>query len=356
MWILLRLIAMAIGFVARHLSWSRKREDNQSHHGIAYSEITSRHKGRVVKFEISVPLETGLVFVFTPEGGGDRFFKRLGLTEEFQTGDDSFDEKTYVGSDHPVLLNVLRGDRSFREIVGQMLAAGFFRVWSDGHRLFAESRDEKPASAWVGRLAQLKSLIEAASRSSRGRLADPFAARVLLVEALVWSIAGYAAVAYFQVFGDVGSHFSGLRLILPGLFVAVVTFAALLGVIVLILERSSRSHRVLVESQILLLLSLPVLGIETVADINRRLDVTPPVMVEVRVEEKWTTTSRRRRGGTRTHYHARLTSLGEITVPSPLKVPAGIYSSLVPGRSIGVEVGAGRLGFPYFRSVNGIEW
>lgn len=120
--------------------------------------------------------------------------------------------------------------------------------------------------------------------------------------------------------------------------------------------QSSSSHRVLVESQILLLLSLPVLGVQTVADINRRLDATLPVVVEARVEEKWTTVTRRTKGGTRTHYHARLTSSGKIALPSPLKVPAGIYASLVPGRSIEVEVGVGRVGFPYFRAVNGIEW
>lgn len=356
MWILLRLVAMAIGFVARRLSWSRPREDNQQHDGIAYSEVAIRHKGRLVRFEMSLPLETGLVFVFTPERSADRLFKRLGLTEEFQTGDDGFDEKVYVGSDHPSLLNVLRGDRSFREILGQMFEAGFSRVWSDGRRLFAVSGTEQPASPWVRRLAQLKSAVEAAARSSHGRLADPFAARVLVVEALVWSIAGYAIVAFFQMFDDVGSHFDGFPLILSGLLVGLVASAVLIGIVISILERSSRSHRVLVESQIILFLSLSVIGIQTVADVNRRLDTAPPILVEAVVGEKWTTTTRSRRGGTRTRYHVHVTSRGSLQIPSPLQVPSGVYESLNPGTLITVEVGPGRLGYPFFKRMNGRDW
>lgn len=356
MWILLRIIAMAIGFVIRHLTWSRRREDNDRIHGIAYSEVTSKHKGRVTRFELSVPLDTGLVFVFTPEGGMDRLYKKIGLTDEFQTGDAAFDRSVYVGSDHPVLLNILRDDPVIREIVAQALAAGFQRVWSDGRRLFAVSWQTLPSGHWVQKLTRLRRAVETAAARAPGRLSDPFAARVLLVEALLWSLAGYAAVAFFQMFGDVGSHFDGSRLVLLGCLASVPAFGALVWAVFAFLERSSRSHRVLVESQILLLLSLPVLGVQTVADINRRLDAAPPVVVEARVEEKWTTVTRRTKGGTRTHYHARFTSRGEITLPSPMKVPAEIYSSLAPGRSIEVEVGVGRLGLPYFRVVNGLTW
>lgn len=354
MWILLRLIAMAIGFVVRLLTWSRRREDNDRIHGLPYSEVTSTHKGRVTSFELSVPLDTGLVFVFTPEGGADRLYKRIGLTEEFQTGDDAFDRSVYVGSDHPALLNILREDPVFREIVAQALAAGFQRVWSDGRRLFAVSVKKMPSGEWVQKLTRLRRAIEIAAARAPSRFADPFAARVLVVEAVLWSLAGYAAIAFFQMFGDVGSHFDGSRLVILGCLASLPAFGVMVWAVFAFLQRSSRSHRVLVESQILLMLSLPVLGVQTVADINRRFDAAPPVLVEARVEEKWTTTSRRRRGGARTHYHVELTSRGEPALPSPLKVPVGIYSSLVPGRSI--EVGTGRLGFPYFRAVNGVDW
>lgn len=194
------------------------------------------------------------------------------------------------------------------------------------------------------------------SSRSPGRLSDPFAARVLLVEAALWSLAGYALVASFQMFGDVAPHFDPFRLVVAGCLASVPAFALLAWAVVAFLQRSSRSHRVLVESWFLLALSLPVLGIETAADLNRRFDSTPPVVVEARVDDKWSTTSRSTKGGRRTYYHARFTSLGDLPLPSSLTVPVEIHRSLRKGRSANVEVGMGRLGFPYFRSVNGIAW
>jgi len=237
MWILLRLIAMAIGFAVRRLTWSRKREDNERIHGIAYSEVTSTHKGRVTRFELSVPLDTGLVFVFTPEGGMDRFYKKIGLSDELQTGDDAFDQSVYVGSDHPVLLDILRDDPVSREIVAQALAAGFHRVWSDGRRLFAISVQKLPAGHWVQKLMRLRRAIETAAAQAPGRLSDPFAARVLLVEALLWSLAGYALIAFFQVFGDVGSHFDGSRLVFLGCLLSVPAFGLLVWAVFAFLGR-----------------------------------------------------------------------------------------------------------------------
>ena len=356
MWILLRLIAMGIGFAVSRLNWSRKREDNNRIHGIAYSELKKTQNGRVTRFELSVPLDTGLVFVFTPEQGIDRLLKRIGLTEEFQTGDEGFDQNVYVGSEHPLLLNTLRNAAACREVVAQAFAAGFRRIWSDGRRLFAIAWQPLPAEHWVQKLARLGRAVELAASRSPGRLSDPFAARVLLVETALWSLAGYALVASLQMFGDVGPHFDPFRLVAAGCLASVPVFGVLGWAVLAFLQRSSRSHRVLVESGVLLALSLPVVGIQTAADLNRRFDSTPPVMVEARVDDKWSTTTKSTKGGRRTDYYARFTSLGELTLPSQLTVPVEIHRSLRKGRTASVEVGMGRLGFPYFRSVNGIAW
>jgi hypothetical protein len=356
MWIVLRLVALVLAFAARQFSWARKREDNNVFQDIPYGEHTSTHKGKVTRFEFSVPLETGLVFVMTTEGAGDRFFKGLGLTEEFQTGDETFDHRVYVGSDHPVLLRVLQGSSEFRTTVSDFLAQGFQRIWSDGHRLFVVSKEIQSAGVWIPRLARLKKAIEASAKTAGGRLSDPFAARVLLVEGVIWSLAAYAVVAFVPMFDEVGSHLDTYRVISYGLGLSLATFGALLGGVVLVLQRSSRSHRVLVESGVLLAVSLPIIGVQTVVDINRRLDRAPVLSMEASVQEKWTRVTRRRKGGTRTHYHARIHSRGEVVLPPDLEVPSRIYYSLSPGANVGVEIGQGRLGLRYFRSVNGLAW
>ena len=49
-----------------------------------------------------------------PEWWLDRFAKRFGIAQEWQTGDERFDEKVFILSEVPTLLETLSSDRELR--------------------------------------------------------------------------------------------------------------------------------------------------------------------------------------------------------------------------------------------------
>lgn len=357
MWILLRLVVSGIGFAIRYLTRQSRKLPLSSFSGISYSEQIFRSKGRVTGYRLSVPLESGVVFVLTREGGFDRWSKALGLSVEFQTGDPDFDRRVYVACDHPFFCRSLKENCKTREAVDLLLSGGFRRVWSDGKWLHASSDRVQEHSKFVPLLDTLKEGVSHAEAGMARRTSDDFAWRVLLVEALLWAMAGYAGASLLELItAPQDVHLDQSRLIWLGLGLSAVVGCGLIGLIVVFLQRSSRSHRVLWESSLLLLFSLPVFGIQGVSDVNRGGDQSPSVEMQVRVERKWTTVHRRRRGRRSVQHYAsfRPESPG-IPFPNRVRVTSTLYQSLPENQTIPVELGQGRLGLHYFRKINGRE-
>ncbi len=171
----------------------------------------------------------------------------------------------------------------------------------------------------------------------------------------MWSIAGFAATTWLE-FGlnRESAQLEPNQLVNTGLIGAAVAFAILMTAIALLLRKSSRSHYVLWEAAGLLLLALPVAGLQVAADINRLRDGGETMLI-TRVVER--TASVRGRSGMTRYMLAFRTPSGadhmaeSIALPPSVNVGYATFAQASPGDVVELHVAPGWLGAPWYRDV-----
>jgi hypothetical protein len=205
-------------------------------------------------------------------------------------------------------------------------------VWFDGAEVWLDRDATTPPSH--GDLELLRR-VHAASAGLEdivhSRLRDRFLWKALVVEGVVWSIAGYAIGAVVELaVRKEDYHLDASAVAWTGLAAAGVALAVLLAVIALALRGSSRGHRIIVESAIVLLLGLPTTAIQVVGDTNRALDDAPGIRFARVVAECEVQVHTGRRGRKSYSYHLHLRPPGaalsddERRVLDELELPPGV--------------------------------
>ena len=356
MWILLRLAAAGVGFLIRLGSRFAAAGEERVFEGHRYNCHVSKKKGQVTSFRLSMAFPKGVVFGMTCERSWDAFFKSLGFSAEYQTGDATFDDKVYIACDNPAFCHALKNQPRHRELLLEFFAAGFYRIRSDGNRLMIEAKRELP-DKWVVHLPEAQKLLLAALADTPSYLSDPFVWRALLVEAVIWSLAGYAVASGvdFAVHKQ-DFHVKPYSVIGYGVCASIALMALLMFAIVVFLQRSSRSHRILIESFVALLLSLPIAGIQLVSDLNRGLDGKPSLMATVEVQRAYEQVHRGRRGRRWYTYHMEIGPADSpVLLPLKIDISRTVYTSIQARKPISIEMGPGFLGLPWYRKINGIN-
>ncbi len=174
------------------------------------------------------------------------------------------------------------------------------------------------------------------------------------VDAILWAIIGYAAAAFVElsaVHEDI--HLEAGKLIQLGLLATGVLLATLMGLVILILRGSSKSHRLFVQSFLILALTLPMAGIQLVSDLNRELDTMPPEIIITKVIGKREVLHRGRRGRKYTTYHLTLAPAVQdhVSVPDDISVQSGLYRQLRDGANLKMTISPGYFKIPWFRSM-----
>jgi hypothetical protein len=143
-------------------------------------------------------------------------------------------------------------------------------------------------------------------------------------------------------------HIDQARLLLSGVIAAVLTVAGLILVALILMRRSSRTHRALVEAPLITMLLLPVFGVQIGSDINRALN-RDSVTVQASVERRWETEDRN--SG---HYIEVSAPTSPLVLPETLRVSADVFRSVQAGTTVPIVIGRGSLGVPWLRSINGV--
>jgi hypothetical protein len=186
--------------------------------------------------------------------------------------------------------------------------------------------------------------------------ADPFLGKAIVVEALIWTVALYGAPAQVEqlyrsyVLGEEQRHLDLWALLRPGLMLAAGGFVGLMGLVILFLRGSSRGHRIMLESALVLGLGLPLSGIQVVSDYNLGQDSSAPRQDVYRVVEAWDTRGHGvNRSQLRTQYYLILTPLsdGAPRVRPYLQVSAANYYRAPKGTVLKITSRAGRLRIPW---------
>lgn len=352
MWILARLAFLGLVFLCRAF-WRRQGVDQSVlYRGTRRVTFTKKNK-----IYWGLELKTPLVFALTQEGRWDRMSKFFGLATELQTGDETFDRKVYVAGDHPALHRLLVEDAELRRRIVGLFNRGARRIFSDGRHLWVEPVE--PSHASDQDLAELLGICGALERgepTGRHWLMDPFLGKAIAVEALVWTVALYGAPSQVEllyrsyVLGEEQLYLDLWALLRPSLMLAAGLFVGLMGLIVLFLRGSSRGHRIMLESIVVLGLGLPLSGIQVISDYNLGQDPSASRQDVYQVVGKWQVgrESSRQKWG-RAKYYLTLAPLtaGAPPVRPYLRVSGANYVRARAGGTLKISSRAGRLNIPW---------
>jgi hypothetical protein len=133
--------------------------------------------------------------------------------------------------------------------------------------------------------------------------------------------------------------------------------------IYLFLRKSSRGHRIILESALFLLLLFPTAGFQLASDYNIHFDHHKPYFIKAKVVNHYEVEKRRRRGiysrrrGRPSYYIelAFISRLPNIELPKKIKVRKSFYDRTQIDSTIGIFVGPGRLGHPWIKSIDIID-
>lgn len=353
MWIFLRLMLALAGFAIRTLARRRKPKEAGQHEGTPYTSNIFTAKGQTKGFEIGMPRTTPTWIRLHRESAADRAFKAMGIANEIQTGDAAFDDQVYVTCDHPHVATVLSQSKELRDAIREVFDNGYDKIFFDGEYVRATKKcDHAPTK----RDLELLHLVFAASwklsDAPPSRLSDRFFWKALVVEGVIWSIAGYAIGATFeQVFAKEDLHVDAWAVWKTGFLVAGIAFGVLLLVIALWMRGSSRGHRVIIESAIVLLLGLPVASTQAVSDTNRSLDDKPAAITETTFSGCEIREHRGRRRRRHYSYHLHVNEAGG-PLPREIEITRALCNAANTNgddHAVTIAVGPGKWGLPWYR-------
>ena len=368
MWVLARFGFAGLIFLFR-MFWRRQGVEQSTMYRdtrrVTYAKRKTIGSGlnreRVItKVYWGLQFKTPLVFALTREGFLDRVFKFLGVSVELRTGDEEFDRKIYVGGDHPALHRLLTEDARLRQRILALFARGAVRIFSDGRHLWVESADPGyPSDTELQELHGIYLTLKHGAPARGNWLSDPFLWTAIVIEALVWSIALYGVPAFVeqlyreQVRGEVQRYFDWWALAKPGLTLAGGLFVVLFGLIVLWLRGSSRGHRILIESFLVLAVGLPLSAMQAMSDFNMGRDTSSPQLHEYRIVEKIVSKSAPGTRGKTTSYYLKLEPR---TASAPafsrdLRINSSTYGRVKEGGVVAITSRAGRLNIPWISHV-----
>jgi hypothetical protein len=364
MWIVIRLVLAAIGFCVRQW-WRRPRAVGGKYEDIPYYVKTYKDKDKDKEaISLGMPLQSPTWISMHGETRLDRFFKRIGVANEIETGDPAFDDHVYVTCDHPAVATVLSGSPALRAAILAVFDLRVERVRYDGRTVWIERFPGVLVTPQrLHALETLRAASGALAEEPKRWFADRFLWKALLIEGMVWASFGYAVGALVEYYAHREDfHVRPSQVMTTGLAAAVVMFVALLVVIAMWMRGSSRGHRVIVESAIVLVLGLPVAGIQVVGDSNRALDDAPPMLVTHTIDHCEVREHRGRRNRRWYSYHVWIASVVEHTagpsLPAEIEVTRSICNRAKAGDAIEFEIGPGRWNIPWYRRirVDGEVW
>ena len=360
MWIVIRLILAAIGFAIRRLRRAKAFSTDGYFEGTPYSEQLHKTKNGIRGFTIGMQRTSPTWIRLHAESAIDRACKWLGISNELQTGDTRFDKTVYVTCDHPHVHALLRDSLPLRAAILAAFEDNYDWIRFDGQSV--QMRRDAPAEPTPRDLRLLKAVADA-SEALEGelppRLADRFLWKAIVVEGVIWSLLGYAIGAFIESRVHTEDYHLWRRQVVDaGLVVAVVAFVVLVGIIALWMRGSSRGHRVIVESAIVLVLGLPLSAIQLVGDTNRALDREPAIQA-VRTLQTCEQRRHRKKHGYYYTYHLWLAPTPELegpALPRVIEIPERMCGR--DQATVRFEIGPGRWGIPWYREIDidGVVW
>ncbi|MCC7460021.1 MAG: hypothetical protein IT286_01845 [Proteobacteria bacterium] len=358
MWILIKFVVALAAFFYKFLSkhfGSFGDGESVNVQGIPVFISTEDSKGNIHTTTFEIKFDSKYVFKFTKETWFDRWMKTLGVAIEIQSGEKNFDNHIYVASDSRTFMQQVCREAQVRELITNLFLGGCKHIHSDGRSIQIEfSGDQSSNQEFMNNFIQLYAHIAKIKIRSPYSF-DVFAVKALFLEAAIWSIAAYSLVGFLEfTFSHVNTYVHPMPIFIQGLWMGGIISALLIFFVILMMRGSSRGHRLIVESIIVLGLALPFVGFNTVSDVNMALDDSNSVIEESKVINRYEKKHRRgRRGGSYYTYHIQIdqfTTPDTYHIARDIKIPHADYLVANVGDQVRIEIGQGKLKHPYYRS------
>ncbi len=306
-----------------------------------------QEKKKTEEMHLGAPFVSGAVFWLHREGTFDRLLKGLGLAEEIQTGDESFDHNVYIVSDNPAVASCLRENAKLRRVIVATIDQGFDLIHADGRALWIRSKTVlKPRN---GDFDKLFTMVGAFKDLKPQKDSTGVLLRVAVVEIVVAVTAGYAASVALDFFDEDPTLVFPELAIFDGIALSVGLFVLLFGFAILLLRRSSRARWVLAESLLVLLLSVLAAGFGAVRDLNATFDRSDAIDVERPVTDR--RIFRGRKGRKRYYLGFPSASYQGEGLPTELKVSRRVYDDMENGGKVTFRIKEGSLGYPWYQRI-----
>ncbi len=355
MWILFRLVMTVITVGYRFYGMGFLRSGFQSYPGDLSIKVVNKppSKNGQRKSVVFLRVRSGVFFRLVKENIWLSYLKAAGFDREVQVGVKEFDEVFYIATENAGIIQKLRVDAGFRDVLLKLNAAGYEKIIVDG---FGHVKLEKPSDhtyetdEFFAQLSSLKRGVESIERSSF--LAEPFVLKVLILELICFAISGYALASYISLKIEGGQIHLDLRdLITKGLLMGLVLIATWYFFVWLFLRRSSRLPLILYDFSIPVCLTALVSGFQLFSDLNRSLDVTPISVVQAVLVEKYSEVVGSGRSRRTVYYlHIRFKdNMG--LIPSRLDVSSWTYNDLTEGEGVEFRVRQGYFQSPYIEDI-----
>ena len=359
MWLFIALLLIVAGaalaaWLQLRSSWRGERIDGPR----PYWLQVARNKGKAHTYFIGVDAPESLHFTLKPETGFDRLAKAVGLAEEFQTGDVSFDDTVYLLSDDPRVGQLFRRDTAARAVAlrllgqtapdlkAQRLRCVHGRLWL-AQRVSSEDGVASAGLLAPQTVADLGKLVDGLAkeiaRDGRWQWRDAFVLRSALALAVGIGLLVNGMVEGLRVLAvRFPFHENPRQPLQLALVASAIVTAALIGATALWLGRSARRH--LVVLQLLLICGAGSLASVYCAllDANVELDYSPAEPLDAQVEGKHELRGRRSRS-----YYLTLTDWHEDHGTRVVQVDFPTWSRTPVGAPVRVYTHAGRFGWPW---------
>lgn len=358
MLLFIRLGFAIFGFLIRFFpSLQRAPDLIQTAGGTNYGFRHSTSKnGHVTGTQIWMPISRGIHFRLQSENGWTQFCKTIGFGRETQIGSE-FDEQFYIASDHGPFLSKLKLDPQFQTILRELQRAGVTKFVSDGNGYLVLKMDG-PRETLSDEFA--KSLDTLAGKlkefATRRLQIDPFLAKVMFLEAVLWSAFGYGLSGYltFTVEPEI-VHISTMPIFLIGISVGAGFLLTWIAAIFFLMRQSSRAPLLISDFLFMGSIVLIAAGPMAAADINRALDTSEAEFTRAGIYRTFSRTTGTGKNRRTRHY------LELVYVNNPYQLPGTFEvgwdrNKFAANQGIEFEVRKGYFNVPYIAQKNSIPF
>ncbi|WP_319557505.1 hypothetical protein [Thiomicrorhabdus sp.] len=310
------------------------------------------------ELKIGIPTPEKYNFSLKREEQIDRFFKKVGLSVEHQTGDKTFDQHIYIASDDSHLHEQLTHNKelsnfileqfndqsnySVEEIIGN---SGFLWIKLKVPNDFDGMDVVETARTYVPMLYDLSKKFSSPSSQSTTR--DPFIIKAIIILAISSGLAINGFIQFFRISLDkIPFTLDRTDVIFDSIIIGGGMTFILAAAAIFFLKRSARAHLVLIEIFLVGFLGSVSTSFAGLRDVNMEFDTNPAQEYQVEVLDKWSESSRRS-----TSYYIQTRDWTGENYTRDILISSDFYNKLSHGSKLKVTQSSGYLNYRWVKDI-----